>query len=52
VCQCDELFRIANFVKKKKKRKKDKKRGKAILATGRGGPQKCETLRIPHFLYS
>jgi hypothetical protein len=24
--------------------------GKAITATGRGGPYNCETLRLPHFL--
>jgi hypothetical protein len=29
---------------------KVKKKGKAIPVTGRGGPQGCETLRLPHFL--
>jgi hypothetical protein len=28
------------------------KKGKAIRVTGRGGPQGCETTRLPHFLYS
>jgi hypothetical protein len=27
-----------------------KKKGKAIPVTGRGGPQGCETSRLPHFL--
>jgi hypothetical protein len=31
------------------KREKGKK-GKAIPATGNGGPQACETSRLPHFL--
>jgi hypothetical protein len=26
------------------------KKGKAISVTGRGGPQGCETSRLPHFL--
>jgi hypothetical protein len=26
------------------------KNGKAILVTGHGGPQGCETLKLPHFL--
>jgi hypothetical protein len=26
--------------------------GKAIPVTGRGGPQGCETLRLPHFLHN
>jgi hypothetical protein len=28
------------------------KQGKAIPATGCGGPQGCETLRLPYFLYN
>jgi hypothetical protein len=31
-------------------RKVNKERCKAIPVTGRGGPQGCETLRLPHFL--
>jgi hypothetical protein len=27
-----------------------KNKGKAIPVTGRGGPQGCETSRLPHFL--
>jgi hypothetical protein len=30
--------------------KNKKKKGKAIPVTGRGGPQGCETSRLPHFL--
>jgi hypothetical protein len=29
---------------------KCKGKGKAIPVTGRGGPQGCETSRLPHFL--
>jgi hypothetical protein len=25
-------------------------KGKAIPVTGHGGPQECETLRVPHYL--
>jgi hypothetical protein len=28
------------------------KKGKAIPVTGRGGPQGCETSRLPHYLNS
>jgi hypothetical protein len=28
------------------------KKRKAIPVTGRGGPQGCETSRLPHFLYN
>jgi hypothetical protein len=32
------------------KREREKKKGKAVPVTGHGGPQGCETLRLPHFL--
>jgi hypothetical protein len=35
--------------KGKKKKKREKQNGKAIPITGCGGPQGCETLRLPHF---
>jgi hypothetical protein len=28
----------------------EERKGKAIAVTGHGGPQSCETLRLPHFL--
>jgi hypothetical protein len=28
----------------------EKRGGKAIPVTGRGGPQDCDTSRLPHFL--
>jgi hypothetical protein len=30
--------------------KKVKGKGKAVLVTGHGGPEGCETSRLPHFL--
>jgi hypothetical protein len=30
----------------------DIKKGEAVSVTGRGGPQSCEMLRLPHFLDS
>jgi hypothetical protein len=32
------------------KTNRGEEKGKAIPVTGRGGPQDCETSRIPHFL--
>jgi hypothetical protein len=32
--------------------KKDKRKDEAIPVTGRGGPQRFETSRLPHFLHN
>jgi hypothetical protein len=43
---CEQLSHWKNVLKRKVKK------GKVIPVTGHGGPQVCETSRIPHFLDS
>jgi hypothetical protein len=50
-CFDETVRQIPNFIYLSLQEVKVKK-GKAVPATGRGGPLGCETSRLPHFLNS